>query len=67
MVINVTLYIYMHHYVHCHSPTQLIRTLLEDLPRMFADNKSVHSALGPALQAATKLLVRLRLPVWQDY
>ena len=36
---------------------QLIRNLLEDLPRMFAENKSVHSALGAALQAATKLLV----------
>ena len=37
--------------------TQLIRNLLEDLPRMFAENKSVHSALGSALLAATKLLV----------
>ena len=36
---------------------KLIRNLLEDLPRMFAENKSVHSALGAALQAATKLLV----------
>ncbi len=36
---------------------QLVRTLLEDLPRMFADNKNAQCALGPALQAATKLLV----------
>ncbi len=39
--------------------TQLIRTLLEDLPRMFAGNKNAQCALGPALQAATKLLVSL--------
>ncbi|XP_064387627.1 protein transport protein Sec24A-like isoform X2 [Halichondria panicea] len=35
---------------------ELIRTLLEDLPRMFAGNKNAQCALGPALQAATKLL-----------
>ncbi len=39
--------------------TQLIRTLLEDLPRMFSGNKNSQCALGPALQAATKLLVSL--------
>ena len=41
----------------CCVHSQLIRTLLEDLPRVFAANKSVHSAMGAALQAATKLLV----------
>ena len=39
-------------------PTQLIKSLLEDLPRMFADNKNGHCALGPALLVAEKLLVR---------
>ena len=34
-----------------------MRTLLEDLPGMFAHNTSVQSALGAALQAAEKLLV----------
>jgi protein transport protein SEC24 len=36
-----------------------ITNLLERLPAMFAENHSVGSALGPALQAAQKLLVRL--------
>ena len=41
----------------CFIHAQLIRTLLEDLPRVFAENNSVQSAMGAALQAATKLLV----------
>ena len=38
--------------------TQLIKSLLEDLPWMFADDKNGHCALGPALLVAEKLLVR---------
>ena len=36
---------------------QILQSLLEDLPRIYANNKSDKSALGAALQAATKLLV----------
>ena len=39
-------------------PSQLVRTLLEDLPGIFANNRSVKCAMGAALQAAEKLLVR---------
>ena len=40
------------------QPSQLVRTLLEDLPGIFANNRSIKCALGAALQAAEKLLVR---------
>jgi protein transport protein SEC24 len=39
------------------SRSQIIG-LLDRLPAMFAENHTVGSALGPALQAAQKLLVR---------
>ena len=39
------------------SSTQLIKSLLEDLPRMFGNNKIGHCALGAALLVAEKLLV----------
>lgn len=42
--------------VNLRESRELIRTLLEDLPGIFANNRSIHSALGPALQAAEKLL-----------
>lgn len=35
-----------------------IKTLLEKLPDMFKDTVNVNNALGPALQAAFKMLVR---------
>jgi protein transport protein SEC24 len=34
-----------------------IETLLDRLPGMFADNHVIGSALGPALQAASKMMV----------
>ena len=40
------------------NPSQLVRTLLEDLPGIFANNRSIKCAMGAALQAAEKLLVR---------
>jgi protein transport protein SEC24 len=38
-----------------------LETLLTRLNTMFADNLSVGSALGAALQAAFKMIVRIRL------
>jgi hypothetical protein len=35
-----------------------LETLLERIPGMFAENASLGSALGPALQAGFKLMVR---------
>lgn len=39
-----------------HSPSQLVRVLLTSLPGMFSQTRETHSALGPALQAAYKLM-----------
>ena len=50
--------IYKYKYMHMHC-TQMVRTLLEDLPAMFADASSTQSALGAALQTAEKLLVKI--------
>ena len=38
---------------------QLVQNLLEEIPKMFANNRSTDSALGAALQAGYKLLVQL--------
>lgn len=35
---------------------QLVRELLTSLPAMFSQSRETHSALGPALQAAFKLM-----------
>lgn len=39
------------------SHMQMVRTLLEDLPGMFAETSITDSALGAAIQVAEKLLV----------
>lgn len=47
-----------------HILSQLIKTLLEELPRMFANNRSQKCALGSALQVAEKLLVSVQRGFW---
>jgi protein transport protein SEC24 len=42
-----------------------IETLLDRLPGMFAENQVVGSALGPALQAASKMMVRRPPHTWR--
>ncbi|XP_078263390.1 protein transport protein Sec24B-like isoform X2 [Rhinoraja longicauda] len=42
--------------VNLHESNELIKDLLEELPKMFAGTRETHSALGPALQAALKLM-----------
>lgn len=42
--------------VNLHESNELIADLLEVLPKMFAGTRETHSALGPALQAALKLM-----------
>ena len=45
-----TINIYIHALtLYILSSTQLIKSLLEDLPRMFGNNKIGHCALGAAL------------------
>ena len=44
------------------SLLQMIRTLLEDLPGIFAETAITQCAVGAALQVAEKLLVRYTLP-----
>ena len=39
---------------------QLLKELLTQLPAMFEGNKNTQTALGPALQAAIKLLVSIQ-------
>ncbi|MGH0153727.1 UNVERIFIED_CONTAM: hypothetical protein FKN15_025549 [Acipenser sinensis] len=39
-----------------HSSMQLVKDLLNALPSMFTNTRETHSALGPALQAAFKLM-----------
>jgi protein transport protein SEC24 len=43
--------------VNLKESKDLVRTLLEDLPGMFADTSITHSALGAAVTIAEKLLV----------
>lgn len=38
------------------SLLQLVKDLLTSLPAMFSQSRETHSALGPALQAAFKLM-----------
>ena len=38
----------------------MVRTLLEDLPGMFAETSITHNALGAAIQVAERLLVSAR-------
>ncbi|XP_020664499.2 protein transport protein Sec24B isoform X5 [Pogona vitticeps] len=42
--------------VNLHESKELIKDLLNALPNMFANTRETHSALGPALQAAFKLM-----------
>eukprot|EP00079_Xenopus_tropicalis_P037900 XP_017951671.1 PREDICTED: protein transport protein Sec24B isoform X2 [Xenopus tropicalis] len=42
--------------VNMHESKELIKDLLTTLPSMFANTKETHSALGPALQGAFKLM-----------
>ncbi|XP_071496499.1 protein transport protein Sec24A-like isoform X1 [Diadema antillarum] len=42
--------------VNVHESKELICELLNQLPAMFVDNKNTQTALGPALQAALKLM-----------
>ncbi|XP_019639512.1 PREDICTED: protein transport protein Sec24A-like [Branchiostoma belcheri] len=42
--------------VNLQESKELIQDLLHQLPEMFADNTETHSALGPALQVAHKLM-----------
>ncbi|XP_074761562.1 protein transport protein Sec24B isoform X2 [Athene noctua] len=42
--------------VNLHESKELIRDLLNALPNMFTNTRETHSALGPALQAAFKLM-----------
>lgn len=44
-----------------HESKELITDLLSQLPDMFAKNMETGSALGPALQAAYKLVVGFSL------
>ena len=45
------------------SLVQMIRTLLEDLPGIFAETAITQCVVGAALQVAEKLLVRYTLPL----
>ncbi|XP_072719170.1 protein transport protein Sec24B isoform X3 [Ciconia boyciana] len=42
--------------VNLHESKELIKDLLNALPNMFTNTRETHSALGPALQAAFKLM-----------
>ncbi|XP_062839069.1 protein transport protein Sec24B isoform X1 [Anolis carolinensis] len=42
--------------VNLHESKELIKDLLNALPNMFTNTRETHSALGPALQAAYKLM-----------
>uniref|UniRef100_A0A803THN9 SEC24 homolog B, COPII coat complex component n=1 Tax=Anolis carolinensis TaxID=28377 RepID=A0A803THN9_ANOCA len=42
--------------VNMHESKELIKDLLNALPNMFTNTRETHSALGPALQAAYKLM-----------
>uniref|UniRef100_A0A8C8RQG4 SEC24 homolog B, COPII coat complex component n=1 Tax=Pelusios castaneus TaxID=367368 RepID=A0A8C8RQG4_9SAUR len=42
--------------VNLHESKELIKDLLSALPNMFTNTRETHSALGPALQAAFKLM-----------
>ncbi|XP_071598781.1 protein transport protein Sec24B isoform X1 [Heliangelus exortis] len=42
--------------VNLHESRELIKDLLNALPNMFTNTRETHSALGPALQAAFKLM-----------
>ncbi|XP_067896527.1 protein transport protein Sec24B-like isoform X2 [Heterodontus francisci] len=42
--------------VNLHESKELVKDLLKVLPRMFTSTRETHSALGPALQAAFKLM-----------
>ncbi|XP_044284520.1 protein transport protein Sec24B isoform X2 [Varanus komodoensis] len=42
--------------VNLHESKELIKELLSALPNMFTNTRETHSALGPALQAAYKLM-----------
>uniref|UniRef100_A0A8D0GX68 SEC24 homolog B, COPII coat complex component n=1 Tax=Sphenodon punctatus TaxID=8508 RepID=A0A8D0GX68_SPHPU len=42
--------------VNLHESKELIKDLLNSLPNMFINTRETHSALGPALQAAYKLM-----------
>ncbi|KAM9237083.1 protein transport protein Sec24B isoform 2-T2 [Leptosomus discolor] len=42
--------------VNLHESRELIKDLLSALPNMFTNTRETHSALGPALQAAFKLM-----------
>ncbi|KFQ33178.1 Protein transport protein Sec24B, partial [Mesitornis unicolor] len=42
--------------VNLHESKELIKDLLNGLPNMFTNTRETHSALGPALQAAFKLM-----------
>ncbi|XP_041446020.1 protein transport protein Sec24B isoform X2 [Xenopus laevis] len=42
--------------VNMHESKELIKDLLTALPSMFANTRETHSALGPALQGAVKLM-----------
>nr|XP_033812091.1 protein transport protein Sec24B isoform X3 [Geotrypetes seraphini] len=42
--------------VNLHESQELIKDLLNALPNMFLDTRETHSSLGPALQAASKLM-----------
>uniref|UniRef100_A0A7N9AKY7 SEC24 homolog B, COPII coat complex component n=1 Tax=Mastacembelus armatus TaxID=205130 RepID=A0A7N9AKY7_9TELE len=43
--------------VNLKESKELVKDLLTSLPRMFSQSRETHSALGPALQAAFKLMV----------
>ncbi|XP_030046662.1 protein transport protein Sec24B isoform X2 [Microcaecilia unicolor] len=42
--------------VNLHESQELIKDLLKALPNMFLNTRETHSSLGPALQAASKLM-----------
>lgn len=42
--------------MYCFSILQLVKDLLKSLPALFSQSRETHSALGPALQAAFKLM-----------
>nr|XP_014346040.1 PREDICTED: protein transport protein Sec24B [Latimeria chalumnae] len=42
--------------VNLHESKELVKDLLNALPHMFTDTRETHSALGPSLQAAYKLM-----------
>lgn len=49
--------------VNLHENKGAIRDLLQELPRRFAESFDIGCALGPALQAAHKLMVSISVGV----